>query len=108
MHRLSSSLEELSDVSSAIDRRGANVGRISREIRQNIELMTPDDFHSRSTNAIQVLATVAGLTDDSARRLADNGVFDVGDLSCLEPDSLAQITGLPLDQTSDTIDAALN
>ena len=97
-----------SEVNEAIGRRGANVRRISSELRQNIEVMSLDDFHSLSTGAITLLSNVQGLTVDSARRLADNGVFDIDDLSCLEPEWLAQITGLSLDQASAVIDAALN
>jgi N utilization substance protein A len=90
-------------LSLAIGRRGQNVRLASKLCGWDIEIMTPDELEQQIDRAVAGFCQIEGMTEDLAQRLVEQGYLSYDDLSVIEPDDLAEMGSLSLEQVDQIV-----
>ncbi len=85
-------------LSLAIGRRGQNVRLASKLCGWDIEIMTADELEQQIERAVTGFSALDGMTDDLAAALVEQGYLSYDDLSVIEPDQMAEMGKLTLEQ----------
>jgi N utilization substance protein A len=85
-------------LSLAIGRRGQNVRLASKLCGWDIEIMTADELEQQIERAVTGFSALDGMTDDLAAALVEQGYLSYDDLSVIEPDQMAEMGELTLEQ----------
>lgn len=93
-------------LSLAIGRRGQNVRLASKLVGWDIEIMTSDELNEQLDKSIEAFSAVPGAPEEMAQNLVEQGFFSFDDLSVIEPDQLAELSGLSLEEVAPIIDYA--
>lgn len=93
-------------LSLAIGKRGQNVRLASRLVGWDIEIMTRNELDEQLENSVTAFSSIPGVTEELAENLVAQGFFSFDDLSIIEPDQLAELGGLELDQVDAIIAVA--
>ena len=93
-------------LSLAIGRRGQNVRLGSKLCGRDIEIMTREELEQQIENAIVGFAELDGMTDELAEALVGEGYLSYSDLSIIEPDDLAQMGELTMEQVDHIVEQA--
>jgi transcription termination/antitermination protein NusA len=93
-------------LSLAIGRRGQNVRLASKLCGWDIEIMTPDELEQQIDRAVSGFCQIEGMTEELAQRLVEQGYLSFDDLSVIEPDDLAEMGGLTLEQVDAIVQQA--
>jgi transcription termination/antitermination protein NusA len=81
-------------LSLAIGRRGQNVRLASKLCGWDIEIMTREELDEQIEQAVAGYSSLEGVEPELAERLVGEGFLSYDDLSVIEPDSLAEMSGL--------------
>ncbi len=81
-------------LSLAIGRRGQNVRLASKLVGWDINVMTQASLDQQLNISIEAFTAIPQVTADLADSLVSQGFFTFDDLSVIEPDQLAEISGL--------------
>ena len=81
-------------LSLAIGKKGQNVRLASRLVGWDIEIMTRDELNEQLDRSIAAFSEIPGAPDQLAENLVEQGFFSFDDLSVIEPDQLAELSGL--------------
>jgi transcription termination/antitermination protein NusA len=93
-------------LSLAIGKRGQNVRLGSKLVGWDIEIMTRDELTEQLDKSIEAFSSVPGAPPDLAENLVEQGFFSFDDLSVIEPDQLAELSGLTIEQCAPLIEFA--
>jgi N utilization substance protein A len=93
-------------LSLAIGRRGQNVRLASKLVGWDIEIMTRDELNEQLDKSITAFASIPGAPENLAEGLVEQGFFSFDDLSVIEPDQLAELSGLTLEECQPIIEYA--
>jgi transcription termination/antitermination protein NusA len=85
-------------LSLAIGRRGQNVRLASKLCGWDIEIMTREELDEQIEHAVAGYSSIEGIEPELAERLVGEGFLSYDDLSVIEPDALAEMGGLSLEQ----------
>ncbi len=85
-------------LSLAIGRRGQNVRLASKLCGWDIEIMTADELEQQIDRAVTGFSALDGMTDELAAALVEQGYLSYDDLSVIEPDAMAEMGALTLEQ----------
>ena len=94
------------NLSLAIGRNGQNVHLASKLVGWDIEIVTPDVLQSRLDRAVTDLCSIEGVTSELADLLVGEGFMSYDDLSIIEPDALAHMSGLSEEEVDAIISEA--
>ena len=90
-------------LSLAIGRRGQNVRLASKLVGWDIEIMTQDELNEQLDTSVAAFSALPGAPDELAENLVAQGFFSFDDLSVIEPDQLAELSGLSPDDCAPII-----
>src|SRR5262245_49607308 len=93
-------------LSLAIGKRGQNVRLGSKLVGWDIEIMTREELNDQLDKSIAAFSSVPGAPQQMAENLVEQGFFSFDDLSVIEPDQLAELSGLTLDEVAPIIEFA--
>jgi len=93
-------------LSLAIGKRGQNVRLASKLVGWDIEIMTREELNEQLDKSIEAFSSVPGAPDQLAENLVEQGFFSFDDLSVIEPDQLAELSGLSLDECAPIVEYA--
>ena len=93
-------------LSLAIGRRGQNVRLASKLVGWDIEIMTRDELNEQLDNSIAAFGAIPGAPEQLAENLVEQGFFSFDDLSVIEPDQLAELSGLSIEDCAPIIQYA--
>ncbi len=93
-------------LSLAIGKRGQNVRLGSKLVGWDIEIMTREELNDQLDKSIDAFSSIPGAPDQMAENLVEQGFFSFDDLSVIEPDQLAELSGLTLEQCAPHIEFA--
>jgi transcription termination/antitermination protein NusA len=93
-------------LSLAIGRRGQNVRLASKLVGWDIEIMTRDELNEQLDKSIEAFGNLPGAPDELAEKLVEQGFFSFDDLSVIEPEQLAELSELSLEDCQPIIDYA--
>src|SRR4029077_13104133 len=93
-------------LSLAIGKRGQNVRLGSKLVGWDIEIMTREELNEQLDKSIAAFSSVPGAPDQMAENLVEQGFFSFDDLSVIEPDQLAELSGLSLDDCAPIVEYA--
>lgn len=93
-------------LSLAIGKRGQNVRLASKLVGWDIEIMTRDELNEQLDKSISAFAELPGAPPNLAENLVEQGFFSFDDLSVIEPDQLAELSGLSLEDCQPIIEYA--
>lgn len=93
-------------LSLAIGRRGQNVRLASKLVGWDIEIMTRNELNEQLDKSIEAFSGIPGAPVELAENLVEQGFFSFDDLSCIEPDQLAQLSGLTDDECAGIVEYA--
>jgi len=93
-------------LSLAIGRRGQNVRLASKLVGWDIEIMTREELNEQLDKSIEAFSSIPGAPDQLAENLVEQGFFSFDDLSVIEPDQLAELSGLSLEDTAPIVEFA--
>ncbi|MBI3866439.1 MAG: transcription termination factor NusA [Planctomycetia bacterium] len=93
-------------LSLAIGKRGQNVRLASKLVGWDIEIMTREELNEQLDNSIAAFSQVPGAPDQLAENLVEQGFFSFDDLSVIEPDQLAELSGLSLEDCAPIVEYA--
>lgn len=93
-------------LSLAIGKRGQNVRLASKLVGWDIEIMTRDELNEQLDKSIEAFSQVPGAPDQLAENLVEQGFFSFDDLSVIEPDQLAELSGLSVDECAPIVEYA--
>ena len=102
-HMLGRAIVLVSDeknLSLAIGRSGQNVHLASKLVGWDIDIMTQEDLQSKLDAAVADLCSIEGVTSELADLLVGEGFMSYDDLSVIEPDALAHMSGLSEDEVN--------
>ncbi len=89
-------------LSLAIGKKGQNVRLGSRLVGWDIEVMTQDELDEQLERSVSAFSQIDAVTEELAENLVAQGFFSFDDLSNIEPDHLAELSGLD-EETCDHI-----
>ena len=78
----------------AIGKFGQNVRLASKLVGWDISVMTQELLDEQLDKSIEAFCVIPGVTPDLAENLVSQGFFTFDDLSVIEPDQLAEMSGL--------------
>ena len=81
-------------LSLAIGRRGQNVRLASKLCGWDIEIMTAGELEEQIERAVMGFSQIQGMTEEIASTLVEQGYLSYDDLSVIEPDVFAEMSGL--------------
>jgi N utilization substance protein A len=90
-------------LSLAIGKKGQNVRLAARLTGWNIDILTPGEYEQQRTKAIEQLTLLGAVGTDLARDLVALGYISMADVAEAEPDTLARVSGVTLDQAKEII-----
>ena len=90
-------------LSLAIGRRGQNVRLGSKLVGWDIEIMTREELNEQLDGSVAAFNQIPGIPEGLAENLVEQGFFSFDDLSVIEPDQLAELAGLSLDEVQPLI-----
>lgn len=93
-------------LSLAIGKRGQNVRLASKLIGWDIEVMTQGELDEQLVKSVAAYSKIAGITEELAESLVSQGFFTFFDLSVIEPNDLAELSGLTPEECESIIDQA--
>ncbi len=93
-------------LSLAIGRRGQNVRLASKLCGWDIEIMTAEELDEQIDRAVTGYSALDGVNDDLAAALVEQGYLSYDDLSVIEPDALAEMGGLTMEQVDHIVEQA--
>lgn len=93
-------------LSLAIGKRGQNVRLASKLVGWDIEIMTREELNEQLDKSIAAFSSVPGAPDQLAENLVEQGFFSFDDLSVIEPDQLAELSGLTLEECAPIVEYA--
>jgi N utilization substance protein A len=93
-------------LSLAIGRRGQNVRLASKLCGWDIEIMTPEELEEQIERAVIGFTELDGVTEELAQALVEQGYLSYDDLSVIEPDAIAEMGGLTLEQVDLIVEQA--
>jgi N utilization substance protein A len=93
-------------LSLAIGKRGQNVRLASKLVGWDIEIMTREELNEQLDKSIAAFSSVPGAPDQLAENLVEQGFFSFDDLSVIEPDQLAELSGLSLEDCAPIVEYA--
>ena len=93
-------------LSLAIGRRGQNVRLASKLSGWDIEIMTAGELDTQIDRAVAGYSALDGVDDDLAAALVEQGYLSYDDLSVIEPDALAEMGGLSMEQVDHIVEQA--
>jgi N utilization substance protein A len=93
-------------LSLAIGKRGQNVRLGSKLVGWDIEIMTREELNEQLDKSIAAFSSVPGAPPQMAENLVEQGFFSFDDLSVIEPDQLAELSGLTLEECAPIIEFA--
>src|SRR5262245_2167690 len=93
-------------LSLAIGKRGQNVRLGSKLVGWDIEIMTREELNDQLDKSIAAFSSVPGAPPQMAENLVEQGFFSFDDLSVIEPDQLAELSGLTLEECAPIIEFA--
>ncbi len=93
-------------LSLAIGKRGQNVRLGSKLVGWDIEIMTREELNEQLDKSIEAFSSIPGAPDQLAENLVEQGFFSFDDLSVIEPDQLAELSGLSLDECAPIVEYA--
>ena len=93
-------------LSLAIGRRGQNVRLASKLCGWDIEIMTAEELDEQIDRAVMGYSALDGVSDDLAAALVEQGYLSYDDLSVIEPDALAEMGGLSMEEVDHIVEQA--
>jgi N utilization substance protein A len=93
-------------LSLAIGKRGQNVRLASKLVGWDIEIMTREELNEQLDKSIDAFSSVPGAPDQMAENLVEQGFFSFDDLSVIEPEQLAELSGLTLEECAPIVEYA--
>lgn len=93
-------------LSLAIGKRGQNVRLASKLVGWDIEVMTQSELDEQLEKSVTAFCEIPGVVPELAENLVSQGFFSFYDLSVIEPDDLAELSGLTMDECNIIIDYA--
>jgi transcription termination/antitermination protein NusA len=93
-------------LSLAIGKRGQNVRLASKLVGWDIEIMTREELNEQLDKSIDAFGAIPGAPDQLAENLVEQGFFSFDDLSVIEPDQLAELSGLSLEACEPIVEFA--
>ncbi len=90
-------------LSLAIGRRGQNVRLASKLCGWDIEIMTREELDDQIERAVVGYSSLEGMEPELAERLVGEGFLSYDDLSVIEPDALAEMGNLTLEQVDQIV-----
>ncbi|MCL4104759.1 UNVERIFIED_CONTAM: hypothetical protein GTU68_034198 [Idotea baltica] len=93
-------------LSLAIGRRGQNVRLASKLVGWDINVMTQESLDEQLDISIEAFSVVPKMPSDLVENLVSQGFFTFDDLSVIEPDDLAEISGLSEEDINTIVDFA--
>ena len=90
-------------LSLAIGKKGQNVRLAARLTGWNIDILTPGEYEQQRTKAIEQLTLLGAVGTDLARDLVALGYISMADVAEAEPETLARVSGVTLDQAKEII-----
>src|SRR5579864_4199521 len=93
-------------LSLAIGKRGQNVRLGSKLVGWDIEIMTREELNEQLDKSIEAFSSIPGAPDQLAENLVEQGFFSFDDLSVIEPDQLAELSGLSLEECAPIVEYA--
>lgn len=93
-------------LSLAIGRRGQNVRLASKLCGWDIEIMTGGELEDQIERAVGGFSQIDGVTEEIASMLVEQGYLSYDDLSVIEPDVFAEMSGLTIEQIDHIVEVA--
>lgn len=93
-------------LSLAIGKRGQNVRLASKLVGWDIDIMTRDELNEKLDRALESFSAIPGAPPEMAENLIEQGFFTFDDLSVIELDQLAELSGLSEDECQGVVDFA--
>lgn len=93
-------------LSLAIGRRGQNVRLASKLCGWDIEIMTREELDQEIEQAVMGFSEIEGVEPELADRLVGEGFLTYDDLSVIEPDALAEMGGISIEQVQRIVEQA--
>ncbi|MBI2827395.1 MAG: transcription termination factor NusA [Planctomycetia bacterium] len=93
-------------LSLAIGRRGQNVRLASKLCGWDIEIMTREELDEQIERAVAGFSALEGVDENLSEKLVGEGFLSYDDLSVIEPDALAEMGGLAVEQVNHIIQQA--
>ncbi|GBD35559.1 Transcription termination/antitermination protein NusA [bacterium HR36] len=90
-------------LSKAIGKSGHNVRLASLLTGWDIEVMTHKELNTTLAKAEEALQEIPNLTPEQVARIIEDGFWSFSDLSCAEPEYLAQLLGISMEQAEEII-----
>lgn len=90
-------------LSLAIGRRGQNVRLASKLCGWDIEIMTAEELEEQIDRAVVGFSSLAGVTEELAQKLVEQGYLSYDDLSVIEPDALMAMGPLTAEQVDEVV-----
>jgi len=90
-------------LSLAIGKKGQNVRLAARLTGWNIDIMTPTEYESQRSKAIEQLSGLASVGPDMANDLIGAGYISLADVAEVEEETLVRITGATPEQTREIL-----
>ena len=93
-------------LSLAIGRRGQNVRLGSKLCGWDIEIMTGGELEEQIERAVGGFSQIAGITEEIAQGLVEQGYLSYDDLSVIEPDLFMEMSGLSAEDVDQIVETA--
>lgn len=93
-------------LSLAIGRRGQNVRLGSKLCGWDIEIMTGGELEEQIERAVGGFSQIAGITEEIAQGLVEQGYLSYDDLSVIEPDLFMEMSGLSAEDVDRIVEEA--
>jgi len=93
-------------LSLAIGKRGQNVRLASKLVGWDIDIMTREELNEKLDRALEAFGSIPGAPPEMAENLIEQGFFTFDDLSVIELDQLAELSGLSEDECQGVVDFA--
>ena len=93
-------------LSLAIGRRGQNVRLASKLCGWDIEIMTAEELVEQIDRAVTGYSALDGVDENLAGALVEQGYLSYDDLSVIEPDALAEMGGLTMEEVDHIVEQA--
>lgn len=93
-------------LSLAIGRRGQNVRLGSKLCGWDIEIMTGSELEDQIERAVTGFSQIAGVTEEIAQSLVEQGYLSYDDLSVIEPDQFMEMSGLSAEDVDRIVEVA--
>jgi N utilization substance protein A len=78
----------------------------SKLVGWDIEIMTREELNEQLDKSIDAFSSVPGAPDQMAENLVEQGFFSFDDLSVIEPEQLAELSGLSLEECAPIVEYA--